>query len=1029
MPSTTSSQHFGTQGLDFQSGKKCFYMTTAQMSSHFPEHALNILSLNVRSLQSKFDRLSDFVISTKTSFPVIALQEVWSVRKQLSLPGYHPLQSQSRDQSGPINPNCGGGVGLYVAKNLDFEPLPSLNTFIKGVYESVWLLLTDKGNKGGQKFIVGSIYRPDTAPRANINLALELHENILNKIKTNKILKKCKIYIMSDFNLDLSLSNNHQPVKDYLLNQAVFGLNALVTISAHPTSTSSKVIDHVFSSILPSQCIAGVLNEHFSDHLPVVISDLSTRLAEPTPDPPTRSFSKNNIKDYLTLLKSATFIVNPDDIKGSFDSFFNIITTAADTAFPLKAKKSRKNKGSPWITRGLIKSSQQKKKLFTIKLKSPSVANRLNFSKYNRIFMRCVRQAKKLFYLNSFSAAIKDPKQTWTLINEVTGRGKSSTPLPSSFTIPLSSSTSTPPTTSTSDTQQVANGFNDFFSSIGQTLATKIDQNKFPNNNFENFLGEKPDSTFFLLPVSIGNLMNIVNELKNKNSSGADLLSNSLLKIAIPHLLIPLKKLIDLSFSTGFVPNQIKVAKVIPLHKEGDRSAFNNYRPIAVISSIGKVIEKAVHQQLYRYLEMNGLLTNSQFGFRTHHGIEHPLFLFAERVRQALNRGNHIMSLFIDLKKAFDTVNFSILLSKLSHYGIRGTALKWFENYLVRFQHVQVGDIMSELIQMLCGIPQGTVLGPLLFLIFVNDLASATTLLSLLFADDCNLQGEHPDLGQLYILMNEQLGVAEKWFNANLLTLNIKKTKFLLFLATPTPLNQLPVLKIGDKEIERVGKGQPEEAVRFLGVHIDESLDFKSHINILKGKLSSGIFALASAKEYTPLKVRKNIYYALVESYLRFGCILYSGAKYRDIRELEILQKKAIRHVAGAHPWAHTDPIFQSLGILKLSDLISLERVTFIHKYQHNKLPDAFKFGFLKLVNPNTMTRRQDPGHYFQLPNLHKLTPHSPISLMIDEWNQLPYPTRCIACHKAFKAEVTREMIASYTFFCTLPSCKACTTF
>ena len=170
--------------------------------------------------------------------------------------------------------------------------LPELNYFIKGVYESIWLVLTDKGNKKGQKILVGSIYRPDTAPKADIKLALLTHNNILLKISQSKILNKCKLFICSDFNLDLNQALASQPVSDYISSHASHGLNSLISISAHPTPTSAKLIDHIYSNTPISTCKTGVLLEHFRDHLPLVISDETIQPTTQLPDPLTRLFSK-----------------------------------------------------------------------------------------------------------------------------------------------------------------------------------------------------------------------------------------------------------------------------------------------------------------------------------------------------------------------------------------------------------------------------------------------------------------------------------------------------------------------------------------------------------------------------------------------------------------------------------------------------------------------------------------------------------------------------------------------------------------
>ena len=328
---------------------------------------------------------------------------------------------------------------------------------------------------------------------------------------------------------------------------------------------------------------------------------------------------------------------------------------------------------------------------------------------------------------------------------------------------------------------------------------------------------------------------------------------------------------------------------------------------------------------------------------------------------------------------------------------------------------------------MLCGIPQGTVLGPLLFLIFVNDFAFATTLLSLLFADDCTLQGEGADIPTLISLVNSQLVVAEKWFSANLLTLNVKKSKYIIFEYSPQASNTpLPPLTIGSNILDRVGTGLQETSIRFLGVQVDDQLLFKDHIALLKKKLSSGIFALACAKHNAPLTVRKCIYYSLFESYLRFGLLLFGCAGEKEMREIEILQKKAIRHVAGAFYLAHTDPLFQSLGILKIADLITLERAVLVHKYRHNKLPPAFSFNFLTLINPQEMTRREDPECYAPPPICHPSTSRSATSKLIFSWNSIPHSTKLIGCYKAFKADLTSSFLLTYSEVCSKLKCRAC---
>ena len=254
------------------------------------------------------------------------------------------------------------------------------------------------------------------------------------------------------------------------------------------------------------------------------------------------------------------------------------------------------------------------------------------------------------------------------------------------------------------------------------------------------------------------------------------------------------------------------------------------------------------------------------------------------------------------------------------------------------------GATASSIIKMLCGIPQGTVLGPLLFIIFINDLPNATELFTLLFADDTTFQLEGDDVRKLIIRANAELLKAQEWFMSNKLTLNAKKTKLLLFSPKDLkPRTLSPNLVLGGTNIERIGLDEKEKSVRFLGVWVDDELSFTSHLTQLRIKLSYGIHALHTSKFNTTLEIRKTIYYSLFACHLGFGSIMYGAARENSLSEIFTLQKRAVRLVSGSHYIAHTDPIFQRLGILKLTDMINLDRQVFVHKFRQGKLPLAFK--------------------------------------------------------------------------------------
>ena len=297
--------------------------------------------------------------------------------------------------------------------------------------------------------------------------------------------------------------------------------------------------------------------------------------------------------------------------------------------------------------------------------------------------------------------------------------------------------------------------------------------------------------------------------MKNKTSCGPDGISSKLLKLIMPQILTPLCHLFNLSFQTGYIPIQLKTAKVIPIFKSGDKNSYNNYRPISLLNSFSKLLEKIVARQMLGFLNKNKTIYNHQYGFRKNHSTIHPVLQFVDKILEALNKPvpEYSLGIFLDLKKAFDTVNFDILLSKLDHYGFRGVSNLWFKNYLTsRKQYVCINGESSSVNQLFCGVPQGSVLGPLLFLIFINDLPNCTSFFTLLFADDTTFQIKNQNLAALFNTANIELDKASAWFSANKLTLNVSKTKFILFRNKKMHVNFENInLKVGEEQIERIG--------------------------------------------------------------------------------------------------------------------------------------------------------------------------------------------------------------------------------
>ena len=299
----------------------------------------------------------------------------------------------------------------------------------------------------------------------------------------------------------------------------------------------------------------------------------------------------------------------------------------------------------------------------------------------------------------------------------------------------------------------------------------------------------------------------------------------------------PFTYICNMSFVQGVFPDQMKVAKVIPLFKSGQKNVFTNYRPVSLLPQFSKILEKLFDKRLDAFIDKYELLSNSQYGFRSNRSTSLALIELLEEITTSLDNKKNVIGVFIDLKKAFDTVNHKILLQKLEHYGIRGMLLNWFESYLTdRKQYVFYNGVSSDLKTISCGVPQGSVLGPLLFLIYINDLPNISDKLQFfLFADDTNIYYESNDLKNLEKTVNEELKKLSLWLNLNRLALNISKTNFVIFRSSQKVPNHSVTLLMNKKALLQ------KDHVKYLGVLLDQHLSWKYHIKSVALKVSRGL--------------------------------------------------------------------------------------------------------------------------------------------------------------------------------------------
>ena len=353
--------------------------------------------------------------------------------------------------------------------------------------------------------------------------------------------------------------------------------------------------------------------------------------------------------------------------------------------------------------------------------------NQRKIREYNLTFRKETNPDENQNIFNIYSGNVK---KTWSMINDILHKNKQNTRLPVYFKQGEQI---------ISDKKDIANKFNEFFTNIGKNLADKI--NDVPNKHFSDYLVSKPNTKFEFQPVEIKEVNKIISQLDSKNSSGYDSISNILIKSIVDIILKPLTVIINQCLKMGIFPNQLKIAKVVPIFKTGDDTLFTNYRPISLLPSTSKVVERVIFNQLYTYFETNKLFYRSQYGFRKRHSTEFAALELVDKLLYMMDKGQVPLGIFLDLSKAFDTIDHKKMIKKLEFYGVSDGPGKLLESYLSkRKQYVVFDDINLQVLDIKTGVPQGSILGPLLFLIYINDIVKSSNLFKfILFADDTTI--------------------------------------------------------------------------------------------------------------------------------------------------------------------------------------------------------------------------------------------------------------------------------------------------
>lgn len=899
------------------SGNVKYHLKQIDRIDHTDPSSLNILYANTQSLRNKLYDVELVIKSLQCDVQVLVLTETWLTEEEnkfFNIPGYQAFHSN--------RPRGYGGTAIYVKSVIAASNLYS-------IYNDYYNLLVVKLMEFNINIV--SVYR---SQKNNLTTLFTQLENTLSTYS--------KSIVIGDLNINLldSCDTDVITYKEIINSYGYCILNKIDEKYATRVSNGVKtIIDHIVTDIFNFKYEMSVTDTTISDHKLIMLRVKNQKIIRP-------KSTQKTVLDYKYIL-SDPFWGNIHAVE-TFETLNLELKNIIQKNTKIIPQKRHRKFNNEWMTDEICQLTRMREKFFRLKKRCPENIYIIERHKYySSMVSNKVQNAQKLSNKSNIESNIQDSKKMWNHLKNIIFN-KSNNSEPETF-LQIGNNL-------ICDPQQVANKFNSFFVSITSEITNHLRLPSYLDFDYINYNIQQP---FTLDPVNNIEIRSIITELKSNAATGADGISSKFLKHVSQNLCSCLVMLINKLMQEGSFPENLKKARVVPVFKSGNRLELNNYRPISVLSAVSKIVEKVILKRFEAFLSANNIISKYQYGFCPKSNTATACVNLTNFLSVNIDKKKYVSCIFLDIRKAFDSVRHEILIYKLRKLGMTECQLNLFVNYLSnRTQEVSINDKSSNEQSLFSGVPQGSILGPCLFRFYINDLS----LLELngvlqLFADDGVMMYESDSLEDLFLHMQEDLNILHQWMNKNFLILNSEKTKFILFenkILDPDLMRQLKIT-YENTEIERV------KYFKYLGLTIDDKLKWNYHIDKIKSSIVPYIFAINRTKRILPKETLLLIYDAYIMSRFVHLNPIWSGCARFKILELIILQKRALKFILQVPILYPTSLLFEKF--ISLDIVIDRELLILIYKIVNNLI--KHNFVLIRVADShNHNTRRQS---YFRI--------------------------------------------------------------